>query len=133
MAIAPIIAVRSPMHSTGKMSHTARLSRRMLFARDRHVCAYCGQRHAETNLSIDHIRPVSRGGADSWMNWVTACLSCNQRKADRMPEEAKMPLLYVPYVPNRHEEFIVTAARHVLADQMEFLLAGLPRHSRISG
>ena len=67
------------------------------------------------------------------MNWVTACLSCNQRKADRMPEEAKMPLLYVPYVPNRHEEFIVTAARHVLADQMEFLLAGLPRHSRISG
>ena len=48
-----------------------------------------------------------------------------------MPDEAKMPLLYVPYVPNRHEEFIVTASRHVLADQMEFLLAGLPRHSRI--
>ena len=77
MAIAPIIAVRSPMHSTGKMSHTARLSRRMLFARDRHVCAYCGERFADTVLSIDHIRPVSRGGVDSWMNWVTACLSCN--------------------------------------------------------
>ena len=43
LAIAPIIAVRSPMHSTGKMSHTARLSRRMLFARDRHaICSLAG-------------------------------------------------------------------------------------------
>ena len=43
---------------------------------------------------------------------------------------AGMPLLYVPYVPNRHEAFIL-ANRRILADQMAFLLAGVPRHSRL--
>jgi hypothetical protein len=41
-----------------------------------------------------------------------------------------MPLLYVPYVPNRHEAFILSN-RKILADQMEFLLRGVPRHSRL--
>ncbi|MFM1991674.1 MAG: hypothetical protein RJA99_4631 [Pseudomonadota bacterium] len=41
-----------------------------------------------------------------------------------------MPLLYVPYVPNRHEAFIL-ANRRILSDQMTFLLAGVPRHSRL--
>jgi len=36
----------------------------------------------------------------------------------------------VPYVPNRHEAFIL-ANRRILADQMAFLLAGVPRHSRL--
>jgi hypothetical protein len=41
-----------------------------------------------------------------------------------------MPLLYVPYVPNRHEQFILRN-RRILADQMEYLLAGVPRTSRL--
>jgi len=41
-----------------------------------------------------------------------------------------MPLLYVPHVPNLHEGFILRN-RRILADQMEFLMAGVPRHSRL--
>jgi len=41
-----------------------------------------------------------------------------------------MPLLYVPYVPNRHEHFILRN-RRILSDQMEYLLAGVPRSSRL--
>ena len=41
-----------------------------------------------------------------------------------------MPLLYVPYVPNRHEHFILRN-RRILADQMEFLMAHLPQSSRL--
>ncbi len=41
-----------------------------------------------------------------------------------------MPLLYVPYAPTRHEGFIL-ANRRILVDQMQFLLAGVPRHSRL--
>ena len=37
-----------------------------------------------------------------------------------------MPLIYVPYVPNRHEHFILRN-RRILADQMEYLLAGVPK------
>ena len=51
-------------------------------------------------------------------------------KANRSPERAGMPLLYVPYVPNRHEHFILRN-RRILADQMEYLLAGVPKTSRL--
>ena len=61
---------------------------------------------------------------------VTACRSCNQRKGNRTPEQAGMPLLYLPYRPNRWEGMILRN-RRILADQMEFLLAGVPTTSRL--
>ena len=41
-----------------------------------------------------------------------------------------MRLLYVPYTPSRHEHFILRN-RNILADQMEYLLMGVPRTSRL--
>jgi hypothetical protein len=76
--------------------------------------------------------PTSRGGADTWLNCVTACRSCNGRKGNRLPEEARMSLLYLPYVPSLHEDMILRG-RRILADQMEFLLASVPRSSRLHG
>ncbi|MCX7670457.1 MAG: HNH endonuclease, partial [Anaerolineae bacterium] len=69
------------------------LTKHRLFARDRHVCAYCGRQFAEADLTVEHIVPVSRGGQHVWTNVVTACRSCNTRKGNRTPEEARMPLL----------------------------------------
>jgi 5-methylcytosine-specific restriction endonuclease McrA len=100
-----------------------------LFLRDRHLCAYCGNAFADGDLTVEHILPVSRGGRLSWTNVVTACRSCNTRKGNRTPEEARMPLLYVPYAVCRNEGFILSN-RRILADQMAFLQAALPRHSR---
>ena len=105
------------------------LSKHRLFARDRHVCAYCGAHCPESDLTVEHIVPVSRGGRHEWTNVVTACRSCNTRKGNRRPEEAHMPLLYVPYAVCRNEGFILSN-RRILADQMAFLQASLPRHSR---
>jgi 5-methylcytosine-specific restriction endonuclease McrA len=79
---------------------------------------------------MEHIVPSSRGGADSWMNLVAACKPCNRMKRDRTPEAAGMKLHYVPYIPNRYEAFILRN-RKILADQMEFLLRGVPKSSRI--
>ena len=110
--------------------HAPGLTNALLFARDRHLCAYCGEGHMSRDLSRDHVVPVSHGGRDSWTNSVTACKKCNIRKANRTPEQAGMPLIYVPYVPNRHEQFILRN-RRILADQMEYLLAGVPRTSRL--
>jgi 5-methylcytosine-specific restriction endonuclease McrA len=64
------------------------------------------------------------------MNLVAACKACNCRKADRTPEGAGMKLHYVPYIPNRYEAFILSN-RKILADQMEFLLLGVPKSSRM--
>ena len=41
-----------------------------------------------------------------------------------------MTLHYLPYVPSLHEDMILRG-RRILNDQMEFLLASVPRHSRL--
>jgi hypothetical protein len=106
------------------------LSSSKLFRRDRLMCAYCGVVHREDALTLDHIQPESRGGATSWMNLVAACRGCNNRKDNLTPEEARMPLLYLPYAPSLHETFIL-GNRAILADQMEFLAHAVPAHSRV--
>lgn len=127
----PIVAVRGAVPSRAWRVEPA-LTNPKLFARDRHICAYCGGRFHFDELTREHIRPVSRGGADVWMNCITACRACNGRKGNRMPEEAHMSLLFLPYVPNLHEDMILRG-RRILADQMDFLLASVPRSSRLHG
>lgn len=122
---------RAKIHLEGCVPYLGRHSNAKLFERDRHLCAYCGVRFHRLNLTRDHVMPVSRGGPDEWTNVVTACGTCNRHKDARTPEEAGMPLLYVPYQPNWYEDFILQmGGRVILADQMDFLAARLPRHSR---
>ncbi len=106
------------------------LTNAKLFARDRNICAYCGDHFHETELTREHIIPFAQNGRDGWMNVVTACRGCNHRKRDRTPEQAHMPLLYTPYAPSLWEDFILRN-RRILADQMEFLMAHLPKSSRL--
>lgn len=103
-----------------------------LFARDRNVCAYCGNCFAEGELTREHIIPFAQHGVDTWMNVVTACRACNHRKSSRTPEQANMPLLYAPYVPSLWEDFILRN-RKILSDQMAFLMAHVPKSSRLMG
>ena len=106
------------------------LTNAKLFARDRNICAYCGDHFPDNELTREHIVPFAQQGRDHWMNVVTACKACNHRKSDRTPEQAHMPLLYAPYVPSLWEDFILRN-RRILADQMEFLMAHVPRTSRL--
>ena len=125
----PIVAVRGSVPSRA-WRQTPALSNAKLFARDRLVCAYCGGRFHVDDLTREHIVPTSRGGLDSWMNCITACRPCNGHKGNRRPEEARLSLLYLPYVPSLHEDMILRG-RRILADQMEFLLASVPAGSRL--
>ena len=104
------------------------LNNATLFKRDAHLCLYCGTHFRSKHLSRDHVTPMSQGGDDSWNNVVTACKRCNNHKAGRTPEEAGVELLAIPYTPS-HAEYIYLQGRKVLADQMEFLLAHIPRNS----
>jgi 5-methylcytosine-specific restriction endonuclease McrA len=70
-------------------------SRRGVMARDHFRCAYCGR----TATTVDHVVPQSRGGPNTWTNTVAACGGCNQRKGDRTPAEAGMPLRVEPSAP----------------------------------
>lgn len=72
-------------------------TKRNIFERDNHTCQYCG---SKKNLTIDHVMPVSRGGENSWKNMVTCCWKCNNKKDNKTPEEAGMPLKSVPSRPS---------------------------------
>ncbi len=127
----PIIACRGMIPARAWREEPA-LSNSKLFVRDRHTCAYCGHMFTERLLTREHIVPTSRGGGHTWMNCITACRSCNGRKGNRLLSEAGMELLYLPYVPSLHEDMILRG-RRIVADQMDFLLASVPLHSRLHG
>ncbi len=94
-----------------------------LFARDDYACQYCGRHRRELRgrefLTRDHVLPTSRGGENSWENVVTACSPCNNRKGDRTPEEARMPLLGAPGEPN--QVHLVWAVRRVTPPQARYI------------
>jgi len=126
----PIVASRGHCRA-GAIDPSPALTNVALFARDRHVCMYCGSHFSRGELTRDHVLPLSRGGKDIWVNVVTACLACNIRKGGRTPQQAGMPLLAVPYKPSWVEHLILSN-RNILADQMEFLVHHLPKNRRVS-
>jgi len=94
-----------------------------LFARDGYRCQYCGKHRTALRgrefLTRDHIRPVSRGGGNTWQNVVTACSSCNNRKGNHMPEEVGMHPLHPPHEPNYVE--LVWAVRRITPTQAKYI------------
>ncbi|MEM9208917.1 MAG: HNH endonuclease [Pseudomonadota bacterium] len=111
------------------------LNNRTLFKRDANLCLYCAMAFQTRELTRDHITPLSQGGLDVWGNVATACRRCNNHKGGRTPEQAGMQLIAVPFTPT-YAEYIYLKGRRVLADQMQYLLAHIPRssplHARLS-
>lgn len=77
-----------------------RFQKRVLFNRDGWSCQYCGVSLNYHSMSIDHVLPISRGGKTSWKNCVASCVSCNSKKGNKTPEEARMVLNKTPTEPN---------------------------------
>ncbi len=95
-------------------------SRWNVMHRDSYSCQYCGARGRD--LTIDHVVPRSRGGADSWENVVAACTRCNVKKGDRTPKEAGMALLSHPRRPAGNVSFEIS--KHISAqnDWQKYLI-----------
>jgi 5-methylcytosine-specific restriction endonuclease McrA len=66
----------------------------ILFARDNYRCQYCSKHRNDLGrrdrLTRDHVKPISKGGLNTWDNVVTACTKCNARKGNRLPMECGM-------------------------------------------
>lgn len=85
----------------------AQLNQRNLFLRDGYKCQYCLRHRASLKpnefLTRDHVFPQSKGGKDDWKNVVTACSSCNNKKADFLLEDTNLILRKIPTVPTIFE------------------------------
>ena len=78
---------------------TVACKRQNVIWRDDNQCQYCAKFFPTDKLTIDHVLPSSRGGKNTWLNLVTACKKCNQKKGDKTPKEAGMKLICKPYRP----------------------------------
>lgn len=59
-----------------------------VFKRDRFTCQYCGSKAPDVVLHVDHIDPVSKGGASELVNLITSCAACNLGKGARALDDA---------------------------------------------
>jgi 5-methylcytosine-specific restriction endonuclease McrA len=99
-------------YTSAMSSSDVNATRMGVLRRDNHKCGYCGN-DADT---WDHIQPQSRGGEDTWLNTIAACVWCNSRKGNSTLEEigkwspeklrekglnAPLKLLWHPYVPDK--------------------------------
>ena len=84
-------------HRVRRPRPRVKLTRREIFARDRHTCQYCGRQ--SNDLTLDHIVPRHRGGSHSWDNLVAACKNCNHRKGGKTLEETHFRLVRSPFEP----------------------------------
>ena len=51
------------------------------------ICHYCGATFTYTQLTMDHVVPIARGGKSTKGNVVVACKNCNNQKKYFTPAE----------------------------------------------
>ena len=90
-------------------------SKKNVIYRDLFTCQYCGKK--DKKMTIDHVTPQSRGGKSTFENCVAACKSCNNKKEDRTPHEARMPLRKQPNQPTIME-FLTLRMKSLGIDDM---------------
>lgn len=85
----------------------AALSQKNLFIRDNYTCQYCDRHRTQLRsfefLTRDHIIPECRGGKSTWDNLVTACSTCNNKKADNDLADTNFVLTKKPVSPTLFE------------------------------
>ena len=64
-------------------SDSKRLWRRAVKQHFNCQCVYCGENYELHELTLDHVKPLSRGGETLTNNIVCACKACNQDKGSR--------------------------------------------------
>jgi len=74
----------APRTRTQGMNWITKKKRLAIYLRDGLTCAYCGSTLEDgAKLSLDHLKPYSKGGSNEATNLVTCCGKCNSSRQDR--------------------------------------------------
>ena len=65
------------------------VSRMRVIKRDNSTCYMCKRKLGYSEMVLDHIIPLSRGGAHCESNLAVACVACNLRKGSKLPAECE--------------------------------------------
>jgi 5-methylcytosine-specific restriction endonuclease McrA len=99
-----------------KVNKPVKFSRVNIYGRDSYQCQYCEKKCSMSELTYDHVVPRSQGGKTTWTNIVSACTSCNSRKAGRTPEQARMKLRKKPVQPVATPAVVIQISRKTVPD-----------------
>jgi len=116
----PLPSVVRMLYYVRRARKRVALTKKNVLLRDDYVCAYCAV-HGRSEMTVDHVVPRSRGGRSVWENLVACCQTCNARKGNRTPQEARMTLRRPP----REPRFIpwVVVRRNTAPDEWHAYLA----------
>lgn len=112
--------------SRQERGHISRAVRGTVYSRDGFACQYCREQFSRTELTIDHLVPLDRGGLDEVRNYVTCCKDCNQEKANLSLAEfaetikielEELPVHGDPVIDNEDLPIQVRQLRRKLIDQ----------------
>jgi 5-methylcytosine-specific restriction endonuclease McrA len=95
MAVPSVIMARSYI----KFRRMVSFSADNVFLRDEYMCQYCSQQFSPRDLTLDHVKPRSKGGKLSLTNAVAACEPCNRRRGN---DESIRPK-NAPYHPTYYD------------------------------
>lgn len=70
----------------------------------RGVCYHCEQRFHPSELTMDHLLPIARGGKSDRKNCVPSCKECNTKKGHRLSNEVALDNLEIPKSSDDNEE-----------------------------
>jgi hypothetical protein len=75
------------------------------------ACEFCGVTEIDSGgeLTVDHFRPQTKGGADDLDNLLYSCNRCNQYKADYWPAHPGDPVLWNPRQESMHTHLFTLA------------------------
>lgn len=102
------VSVTLQLPSVLRLNHRVRVTRRFhhvpfsrtnIYLRDKNCCQYCARRLPSSELTLDHVIPVSQGGRKDWENIATCCFECNRRKGGKTPEQAGLRIIRSPKKP----------------------------------
>lgn len=88
-----------------------KFTRSNVFYRDKYQCQYCLLKLKETELTLDHVLPKSRGGGTTWENIATSCHKCNNKKGHHTPEEVGLRLHKKPIEPKWSPQYAFRLSR----------------------
>ena len=85
---AKILDENQKRRATKKQVTVEHVDRRTVYIRDDGRCHLCGCKVLFKKMHLDHVKPLSKGGAHSYANVRVSCSQCNLRKGNRTGKEA---------------------------------------------
>lgn len=106
----------------------SRLTRLAIYLRSGFICAYCGANLAAlppNALTLDHVRPRSKGGSNAPSNLILACARCNFSRKNRPVKRYATPAAYAFINRVRRRKLNLPLARAVLSGAVPRSVAAL--------